>query len=217
MTMTTPASFRMRKGVFALAAAAAMAAAAPASAAPSVQLTSGATTVLLNPEFLGALSSLGVTPANVLPGSLIVDSTGARVAFPIPTGELDAAGPKLEVLHSGGLTLTAGHTRVALTSFIIQNLNGRLQLTGVVKANDSIVGRIPLFNVHLTQAPSVSAPSGTYMGYPSSHLTIRGARVTLTHTAATTLNNVFGISAFTAGFPIGTARVNARVSDLDGK
>lgn len=214
--MKTPASFRMHKGLFALTAAAAMTAAAPASGAPSVQLTSGATTVVLDSEFLGALGALGVTPANVLPGSLTVDSAGvARVAFPIPTGELDAAGPKLEVLHSGGLTLTAGHTRVALTSFIIQNLNGRLQLTGVVKANDTIVGRLPLFNIQLTQAPSVSAPSGTYMGIPSSHLTIRGAKVTLAAPAAHALNNVFEVDAFTAGFPIGTARVNARVSDLD--
>lgn len=200
----------------ALAAAATAAIAAPANAAPSVQLTLGVTQVALSSEFVGALGALGVTPDNVLPGALYTSSRGARVAFPIPTGELDGDGPKLEILHSGGLTLTAGSTRVALTSFIIENLGGQLQLTGVVKANDSIVGRIPLFDIALTQAPSLSDPSKRgYFGIRSAQLSIKGAQVTLAAPAAAALNGVFGVSAFTAGFPIGVAEVNARVSDLD--
>jgi hypothetical protein len=138
------------------------------------------------------------------------------VAFPIPTGELDANGPKLEILHSGGLTLTASSTRVALTSFIIENLGGKLQLTGVVKANDSIVGRIPLFDIALTQAPSVSDPTKRgLLGIRFAQLSIKGAQVTLAKPAADALNAVFGVSAFTEGFPIGVAEVSARVSDLD--
>ena len=198
-------------------AAASLAVAAPAAAEPSVQLTLGVTQVDLSGQFVAALGSLGITPDNVLPGALFTSSRGARVAFPIPTGELDAAGPKLEVLHSGGLTLTFGSTRVALTSFIIENLGGRLQLTGVVKANDSIVGRIPLFDIALTQAPTLSEPSkrGFFGLQRSAQLSIKGAEVTLAAPAATALNSVFGVSAFTAGFPIGVAEVKARVSDLD--
>jgi hypothetical protein len=186
-----------------------------AVAAPSVQLVSGHTTVALSPDLLNALGSLGVAPDNVLPGGLHPTSTGANIVFPIPTGELDAAGPKLEILHSGGLTLTAGGTRVALTSFIIENIgsSGRLQLTGVVKANDSIVGRIPLFSIRLTQAPSVTPESGTTAG----RLTVRQAKLTLTPRAAETLNAAFGLDGvFTSGFPIGTARIEARIRDLDG-
>ncbi len=186
-----------------------------AVAAPSVQLVSGHTTVALSPDLLNALGSLGVTPDNVLPGGLHPTSTGANIVFPIPTGELDAAGPKLEILHSGGLTLTAGGTRVALTSFIIENIgsSGRLQLTGVVKANDTIVGRIPLFSIRLTQAPAVTPESGTTAG----RLTVRQARLTLTPRAAETLNAAFGLDGvFTSGFPIGTARIEARIRDLDG-
>lgn len=200
----------------ALAAVATTAVAAPAAAAPSVQLTLGVTQVALSNDFVGALGALGVTPDNVLPGALYTSSRGARVAFPIPTGELDGNGPKLEILHSGGLTLTAGSTRVALTSFIIENLGGQLQLTGVVKANDSIVGRIPLFDIALTQAPSLSDPTKRgLLGIRSAQLSIKGANVTLTDDAAGALNSVFGVSAFTAGFPIGVAEVSARVSDLD--
>ena len=85
-----------------------------AVAAPTVQLVTGETTVRLSSELLDALGSLGVTPDNVLPGGLHPTDAGASVVFPIPTGELDGAGPVLEIFHSGGLTLTAGETRVAL-------------------------------------------------------------------------------------------------------
>lgn len=204
-------AIRSRAALLAVTAAAAFGLAAPAAAAPSVQLTRGATEVSLYASFVDALGSLGVTPGNVLPGSLTPTSTSAKVAFPIPTGELDAAGPKLEILHSGGLTLSAGNTRVALTSFIIENLGGHLRLTGVVKANDSIVGRIPLFRVVLTQAPEVNPTSGG-----AAHLSIRGAKLTLTEDAANALNGAFGVTAFKRGFPIGVARISATVRDLDG-
>ena len=207
---------RFRNVVAAVAASATLLVTAPAVAAPSVQLTLGATEVALSTEFVGALGSLGVKPDNVLPGALYAGSNGPRVAFPIPTGELDATGPKLEILHSGGLTLTAGSTRVALTSFIIENLGGKLQLTGVVKSNNDIVGRIPLFDIELTSAPQISQPiGGRFFGFSFSNLSIRGAKVTLAEPAAKALNAAFGVSAFTKGFPIGVASVNARVSDLD--
>lgn len=206
---------RKKTGGIGLVLAASLAFAQTAAAEPSVQLISGNTTVVLSSQLLNALGSLGVAPDNVLPGGLHPTTGGANVVFPIPTGELDAAGPKLEILHAGGLTLTAGSTRVALTSFIIENIGagGRLQLTGVVKANDSIVGRIPLFTVQLTQAPSVTAGTGTAAG----RLTVRQAKLTLTARAASTLNAAFGLDGvFTAGFPIGTARIDARIRDYDG-
>lgn len=191
---------------------AALFAGATAQAAPSVQFIYGATQVALSSEFVGALGSLGVTPDNVLPGGLTINSRGARAALPIPGGDLDATGPKLEILHSGGLTLTAGSTRVALTSFIIENLGGRLQLTGLVKTNDDIVGRIPLFDVALTRAPEVS-PLKRRKG--ASQFELDGARVTLAAPAAAALNAVFGVSAFTEGFPIGVAEIDAVIADRD--
>ena len=212
--MKLSALVRTRTAALAVAASAALSFAVPAAAAPSVQLTKGATEVALYPSFVDALGSLGVAPGNVLPGSLIPTSNSAKVAFPIPTGELDADaknGPKLEILHSGGLTLTAGNTRVALTSFIIENLGGHLRLTGVVKANDTIVGRIPLFRVVLTQGPEVIPSSGG-----AAHLSIKGAKLSLTQTAADALNGAFKVTAFKSGFPIGVAKVSATVRNLDG-
>jgi hypothetical protein len=203
-------------GGIALALAGSLGLAQAAVAAPSVQLTSGNTTVVLSTDLLNALAAYGVAPENVLPGGLLPTSGGANVVFPIPTGEVDAGSAlKLEIIHSGGLTLTAGDTRVALTSFIIENIgaSGRLRLTGLVKANDTIVGRIPLFNVALTQAPSVTAETSSTPGI----LKVRHANLTLTSIAASTLNSVFGLNdVFTSGFKIGTARIYARFRDLDG-
>jgi hypothetical protein len=82
-----------------------------------------------------------------------------------------------------------------------------------VKANDTIVGRIPLFLVELTEAPEVTPGEGKGAG----KLRVRNANLTLTKRAADTLNAAFGLEGvFTAGFPIGTARINARIRDLDG-
>ena len=105
-----------------------------AVAAPTVQLVTGATTVRLSSELLDALGSLVVTPDNVLPGGLHPTDAGASVVFPIPTGELDGAGPVLEIFHSGGLTLTAGETRV------------------------------PLFDIELTRAPEVTGDPASGVG-----------------------------------------------------
>jgi hypothetical protein len=184
-----------------------------ALAAPTVQLVTGQTTVRISTDLLDALGSLGVTPDNVLPGGLHPTEQGASLVFPIPTGELDGEGPVLEVLHSGGFTLTAGETRVALTSFIIENLDGPVRLTGVVKANDTIVGRIALFDVELTRAPEITGNPASGVGV----LRLPGANLTLTEEAATALNEAFGLEGtFTAGFPIGTARIYARIRDRDG-
>ena len=191
----------------------ALALAGNASAAPSLQFVAGDTYVRLSDDLLGALTSLNVTPAPVLPGRLEPVDGGARLVFPIPTGELDAEGPKLEVLHSGGFTLAAGDVRVALTSFIIENLGDSLRITGILKVNDTIVGRAPLFNLALTQAPVLTPTAGGLVTV----VAIKGVQVTLTAEAADALNTAFGLSgAFTEGFPIGTARVAGRVRDRDG-
>lgn len=206
---------RIKMGGIGLTLASTLAIAPTAMAEPSVQFVAGYTSVALSPDLLNALGSLGVVPDNVLPGGLQPTSAGATAVFPIPTGELDAAGPKLEIMHSGGLTLTAGETRVALTSFIIENIgaSGQLRLTGLVKANDTIVGRITLFSIALTQAPTVQPESAGSAG----KLTVRQARLKLTKTAADTLNAAFGLDGvFTSGFPIGTALIVGRFRDYDG-
>jgi hypothetical protein len=81
-------------------------------------------------------------------------------------------------------------------------------LTGLVIANGSVVGRIRLFDIAL--------PAGiTLPLQPAANrfFDLAGARLTLSGGAATALNGVFGVTAFTAGFPIGTGRVSAFLDD----
>lgn len=170
-----------------------------AQAAPTLKYSGHRTDVNLSNEFVGALSSLGVTVAP-LKGSRIVSQ---QARFPIPAAELDLASAKGEIIHTGGLRLSAGATVVELSLFIIDTTTPEASvLTGLVKANGSVVGRIPLFNVQL---PTLSLPLPA-----SQKLTIPDAVLTLTEDAASALNTVFGVSAFEGGFSIGVAHVILR-------
>ncbi len=170
-----------------------------ASAAPTAQIRDGYTLVELLPSFVGALGSLGIAPSKVLPGTL-----HQRIAFfPITGGRLDAADARGEVPHSGGLALTRDSTEVVISDFIVDTTSAP-KLTGIVTANGSIVGRIPLFNLTLPQLVlPLQLPAG-----PET-LLIEGNRVTLTAEAAAALNAAFRTTAFTPGFNIGIASLYA--------
>lgn len=175
-------------------------AASGASAAPTETIRAGATTVELDAGFLAALKSLKVTPASLSPAKLFTKRGEPRIAFPITTGAADLGGPKAEIAHVGGLSLSANHIRVELSSFLIDATGDSPRLTGLVVANDNVVGRLPLFDLTLARN-SISAGD--------SLLRISDVSVTLTEEAAGALNGVFGVSAFQKGAAIGTAKVRA--------
>jgi hypothetical protein len=174
-----------------------------AQAAPSAKISNGYTLVELAPTFVTALTSLNVAPGQVLPGIL-----GGVAYFPITGGRIDLANAKGEIPHAGGLSLTAGSTKVELTDFIITTLGAAPQLTGIVTANGSVVGRIPLFNVALPAELRLplAAPAAEQA------FLLHGARLTLTAEAAGALNGAFGVTAFASGFGIGVAAVNANIA-----
>lgn len=182
-----------------------------AVAAPTLELRSGQTTVELSPEFLAALGSLRVSPSTSNPGALRSRNNKATLVFPITNGNIDTGLTRLEVLHSGGLTLTAGSTAVNLSQLNIENLaDGQLRIRGIVSANDAIVGELALFNLTLSEPisvrPSNFVRSDIALG---GAVRISGVRVALTSEAAAALNGAFRVTAFSAGFNIGTAAVEA--------
>jgi hypothetical protein len=174
------------------------------SAAPTVNTFSGTTRVELSSEFTGALTSLGVSATREFPAYL----RGGVAAFPIPTGEIDLSNAKGEIVHSGGLNLTAGNLTVTLSSFVIDTTGAAPKLTGIVKANDSVVGRITLFDLKLNAAPEAKEYYGGI-----TNIKISNVDVTLAAEAAAALNSAFKVSAFKAGIPIGKARVNTLAYD----
>jgi hypothetical protein len=176
------------------------------NAAPTVSTLGGDTRVTLSSTFLGALDSLGVAASPSFPATI----RNGNARFPIPTGEIDAETFKGEIVHNGGLNLRAGALTVNISSFVIDTTGSAPVLTGLVKANDSLVGRIPLFDLALGSAPQTQS-YGRY-----GNLRINDVAVTLNAEAASALNSAFGVTAFTAGIPIGTARVNTFFFDPDG-
>jgi hypothetical protein len=182
-----------------------------AAAAPTETTYSGTTTVVLDKNFLAALTGLGIKPAALEPGRL-VSSKGhgkgpsVRAVFPITTGAVDLGVPlKAEIDHAGGLSLTKDKTVVELTSFVIDLVNAA-ELTGLVIANNNLVGRIPLFDLDLSSA-SVGVKEGV--------VKVGNVAVKLSAEAAAALNGVFNTTAFTEGFLIGTAQVRAVVKIED--
>jgi hypothetical protein len=168
-------------------------------AAPTPTLAGGRTSVELSADFLGALTTLNVTPGRIKPGKL----RGTTVSFPISAGALDLETARGEIHHTGGLTLTAGTTEVQLLNFTIDTSGDQAVLTGVVTANGSFVGRLPLFDLALPALTLPIQPQGNAVVIPN-------VGVTLSDEAASALNGVFGVTAFAGGFNIGTATVDAR-------
>ena len=176
-----------------------------AGAAPTVSTVGGDTRVVLSETFLGALDQLGVAASPSFPAKL----RRGEARFPIPTGEIDLASARGEIVHGGGLNLQAGGLTVNLSSFVIDTTGDSPVLTGLVKANDSVIARLELFNLQLTVAPDVTQ-SGRV-----GRLHIQDVAVTLSAEAAAALNDVFNVTAFQAGLPIGTARVNSYFFEPD--
>jgi hypothetical protein len=169
-----------------------------ASAAPTVNTLGGDTRVQLSGDLVGALTSLGVSVRASYPARL----RGAQASFPIPGGELDLGTLKGEVDHAGGLTLRAGGTEVNLSSYTIDTTGAAPVLTGLVKVNDSVFGRLPLFDIGLVGAPVVRG-----LHARAGSVQLDNVQLTLNADAAAALNAVFNVDAFQAGLPIGTARV----------
>jgi hypothetical protein len=169
------------------------------NAAPTLSVGYGDTSVKLDPAFVGALTSLSVTPS-AIGYSRLKDGVAT---FPVIDGDFDFGTAKGEITHLGGLMLKAGNTTVELRDFIIDTSGAAPVLTGKVIANDSFVARIPLFDLTL---PALTLPlAAPTRGW--GQLKVPGVKVTLNAGAATALNGVFNVTAFTGGFAIGEATV----------
>jgi len=178
--------------------------AAPLASQAAVYITQrGQTAVALAPGFLSALSGASIAPAAIFPGQLDAFGGTTYAVFPITTGQIDTASRSGEVDHSGGLTLTSGNNVVQLTSFAIDLYSGAAPvLTGLVAANGSLLGRVPLFDLSL---------AGAQLGEEFDLLTVAKVTLTLDPVATGALNSVFGISLPTApgAIKVGSADIAA--------
>ncbi|MEH3053388.1 MAG: hypothetical protein PGN13_05170 [Patulibacter minatonensis] len=152
----------------------------------NVVLESAATRVTLDAGTATVLKGLGVS---VAPEGMAV--AGSTIQFPITNsgGEISLTAP---ITHSGGLTFTAGTKSLTVGDFTID------PVAGVLYAERTPVGRLPLFKVDLSGATTTT---------PGIQAVVSGAKLSLTAEAAGALNGTFGVTAFSAGLAIGTADV----------
>jgi len=181
---------RSVRGGLLLAAAALIASFAMAPAASAaVPLSGGKTSVTLKKAVVNVLTGAGVSVAPISPA----DAKGRTVSFPVTGGTLDAASGKVLVRHSGGLRVSAGSVKVPLRSFVFGGTVGKsIVLTG--KAGGT---RIPLFSLDTKNAKVKPAGFG---------LRVTGIGVSLTGKAAAALNDAFGVSLFSGGLAVGSAK-----------
>jgi hypothetical protein len=189
--------------------AAGLAVATPASAAPSaatavvapatdphdgpVDLQGGQTTLKLDKGTAGLLADNGVSVSPT--GD--AHAKGRKITFPIVGGSVVPSTVAGTIEHSGGLEFSAGDVSLGVEDFVIDTTAG--VLTARVSGTDT---RVPLLNLDASEASIEPGDKG---------VTVRGVQGTLTAEAAAALNETFGVSLFSEGVPVGTAKVVACV------
>jgi hypothetical protein len=162
------------------------------------------TSVRLDEQFLGGLSSLRVTPSTIGGATL----EGDRVTFPITGGEVTYYDPQSgmrpyvqgEIEHEGsGLRLTAADgTVVELTDFVVDP--GESVLTGTVTVDGrEVTPSAPLLFLDGRTLQPLQQSGGTAV--------LSGTTVSLTEQAAELLGGVLQTDALSEFFPVGRAEI----------
>jgi hypothetical protein len=157
-------------------------------------LSGGKTLLKIDKDTAAALSDAGVE----------VEATGAAVgptakhpyfAFPIVGGKVDKNPLGGRIVHSGGLSFSAGSKSVVVKRFVIE-LN-RAVLTAKVAGTDQ---RISLLRL--------GTPDGVKVG--DGRIVLKGVNARLTNQAAEALNEALDTDLFAGGLLIGEATVIAK-------
>ena len=168
------------------------------------------TTVKLDPKFLAGLTSLKVTPG-VVGGTKLVDGS---LVFPITGGSATlykqgttGSDPFIVgvIKHDGqGITLSAGGKVVKMVNFDVDA--GKSEIRTDITVDGAKFG----------DQVSTFIADGSTLKYPptteGNNAILEGTTVKLTAGAAAALNKVFGVTAFTEGFPIGVAKIAVATS-----
>jgi len=190
-------------GVAVLAATGWQAASAQSPSAPSAEiltLSGVSTNVDLDAGTAGVLKENGVTVTPVAPATVSTSGGTTTASFPITDGYVsvypESQRPFIRgtFSHSGGLTFSAGGKSVTATDFVVNP--GSSTLTATVGGNGVQLLDLDGSNVKVTQDGSTTRVEGTV--------------AKLSSTAASALNQTFGVSLFKQGIPLGVVRIAAQ-------
>lgn len=160
---------------------------------------SGETRLKVDKDTAAALSDAGVKVEAV---GAAEGPTARRpyFAFPIVGGKVDKDPISGKIVHSGGLSFSAGSESVVVKRFVIELDRG--VLTAKVAGTGQRIGLLRL-----------GAPEGVKVR--SGRIVLKGVDARLTSQAATALNDAFDTDLFAGGLLIGEATVIAKVGDGD--
>jgi hypothetical protein len=149
----------------------------------------GTTELALDGGTLTALGALGVSPGIIAPATL----AGTTASFPITGGKVNARTLAGSITHSGGISLTAGATRVELTNFDIQVPKLLLQVNGG------------------SPAPAVDLDaSDAQVRVAGRNVTARNVVVKLNAAGASALSGAFGTTVPEVTLGVATVKGQAR-------
>ena len=181
----------------------------PVAQIKTLQGSGQSTAVALDAGFVKALGTLKLTPAPV--GTATVSKAGVAT-FPITGGNVTyykpgTVSPYVQgtIDHSGsGLSLTGGGKVVDLTNFVVHP--GASVLTGKVTVDGKVAAAsAPLFFLDgRTLKPLEAKSNGTAV--------LQGTTVKLKQSAATLLNQTFGVTALKNGLVIGVATITVNTA-----
>ena len=162
---------------------------------------SGKTWLKIDKDTAAALSDAGVE----------VEATGAAegptaerpyFTFPIVGGKVDKNPPGGKIVHSGGLSFSAGSEEVVVKRFVIELDRG--VLTAKVAGTGQRIALLRLGTL-----------DGVKVG--DGRIVLKGVNVRLTNQAAEALNEALDTDLFAGGLLIGEATVNAEIDDDKGE
>jgi hypothetical protein len=154
----------------------------------------GRTTVTLSPAFLADLTALKITPTANFESQLYQN----QIFFPITSGAINLQNAAGQMLHSGGITLTAGTKQVRLESFILSTLGEQGYITALVVVDGKFLGRINLFDVDFPT--NLTLPLN-----PKSGDFFLSVILNLDPQGAAALNDAFGVKTFQDNLYMGYA------------
>ena len=155
----------------------------------------GRTTLTLSKAFLADLTAAKITEGAVNSSQFYNN----QIYFPITSGAISLKNAEGQIVHSGGISFTAGDKSVRLESFILNTLGEQPYITALVIANGRFLGRINVFDVELSsdlKLPLVPE-SGDFF--------IPGTALRLDPAGAAALNDAFGVKTFEDNLYVGYA------------
>ena len=193
-------------------------AAAPAQAtkAKPVKVTGENTTLTLSAAAAKALADNGITVAPIDPAT----ATDGTLSFPITGGRVNPDTLRGFVAHRGGIKLTKGDATAVLRRFVIVNSRRGAYLGGLALVRKRVggngfrgvhrgAGKVRFVQVYrairiLTLSNATRADAGGRV--------VVTADASLAAPAAAYLNHKLGVTLFTKGLAVGSAKVTATVA-----